>query len=144
MVNALRTQILTGSLSGFDENDVAEPGDFDIFNGSHRWAVVLDYFNLEGVRAEFGASFEHTWEIEVTLGVPMTNIRKMHDDLASLRDHLLVRIGTTPDLAIASNLVNAEVIRGESIEDLIEWGGTNWQFETLTVAARELVEYDDA
>ncbi len=137
----MRDQIIAGSLSNFDENDVAKPGDYDIFNGSHKYAIVLDYFNLEGERAEIGASFFHVWEIELTLGVPFQEARQMHDDMSVFRNHILTLIGTTPNLGL-SGTVSAEVVRGEAIEDLIEWGGSRWQFETLTVAARELVEYD--
>ncbi len=139
VANALRSQIIAGELSGFDENDVAPLGDYDIFNGSHKWAVVIEYNGLEGTRAEIGPSYEHTWDLQITLGVQAGNMKQMHDDMASLRDYVITQVGATPNLGLGGE-VNAEIIRGEALEDLIEWGGQNWQFETLTVAARELVE----
>lgn len=141
VVNAIKTVILSdASMPDFDENDVLI-GDYDMFNGSHRYGVVIDYAAMKGERAEMGSSFYHDWTIQLTLGVPFTTAQRAHDEIMALREHVMGRIGANPQLDIASNLINAEVAAGNSMDDLVEFGNGIWMMETLTVAVRELREY---
>lgn len=140
-VEALQTRILADGLTGFDAKDIAI-GNYDLLNGSHRYVVVLDYEALNGERATIHESHYHDWTIQIMLAVPYQNAQQAHDDMATIREHVLAQIGKRPDQAVAGNLVNAEVLRGQALPDLIEWGGANWQAETLSVLARELAEYN--
>lgn len=118
---------------------VSSVGDYDILNQSAAYAVVLDYSGMSGERAEFGASYFNDWEFELTLAVPFTYSLQAHDDIATLRQHVLTRIGTSPTLG--NTVVTTLVSRGQSLPDAIQFGGSNWQVETLTVTAREIMEY---
>ena len=118
---------------------VSSIGDYDILNESAAMAVVVDYNTMSGERAEFGSSYFNDWEFELTLAVPFTYAKQAHDDAAALRQHVLDRIGADPTLS--NTIVTTLVSRGQSLPDAIQFGGSNWQVELLTVTAREIVEY---
>lgn len=136
VIDALESRIETTPLALME---VAQ-GDYDVFNESHAYVVILDYAGMSAERAELGPSFYHDWQIEITLGVPFTSPKAAHDDMATLRQHVLDRIGAVPRLGL-STVVQCMVQRGQSLPDTIAFGGNNWQMETLTVNVREIAEY---
>lgn len=137
VLSALKTTLDAALLSNMEVSE----GDYDSFNESHEYVVVLDYGGLRGERAEIGKSFFHDWEIQATIGVQVTHAKQAHDDIATLRQNVINTVSSAPRLGIPQTVVQAYVSRGEPVPNFIEWGGNNWQMEMLTISVREISEY---
>ena len=114
-------------------------GDYDTFNESHEYVVVLDYDGLAAERALLAPGNEYNWSILCTLGVQYEHGKQAHDDIARLRQHCLDRVGAHPDLS--RELLQVQTVAGQSIPDEIEFGGLNWAAEVLTFTVQELAVY---